>query len=165
MKKLTESIMSNLKEEETKKSATQLYYEDLDREKSELINNLDMKPVYDWIKEVLGLSYLDFKEERLPERGRIEYESTPIKSEDLGVAGFIFKEATVSSFSCGASDSNYDSYRNNTIPDKIHLVYYTDVHLSYRHWDGGTNGSVIGTASYDEGKWSFKLEKDRNRGE
>lgn len=85
---------------------------------------------------------------------------------DLSNKPFIclaWKEFLVDNFNggIGCDEPYYSSDRDYTKP--VNKVYYwMDIHYSYQHHGGGSNGAQIGTAIFGEdGKWIFKPSMER----
>jgi hypothetical protein len=43
------------------------------------------------------------------------------------------------------------------------LRYWATIHLSYRHWGGGTNGAEIGRAFFTNGEWQIVASQKEAR--
>lgn len=140
------------------------YYERTKKRVQEYADNLDLTPLFNWLKEITGINDLTFEVKKDTDAGkpRLNWESNNIVDK-IGVMKFAFKDVRLESFGNGVTTTAPDYYDSEVIDfNKDYDVYYwCSVHFGYEHIDGGTNGASIGKAVCKEGKWSFSLDTER----
>ena len=95
-----------------------------------------------------------------------EKQTISIKSDkdlsDEPIICLAWKEFRIANFGGGLScgEPYYTAGIDYSKP--VEKVYYwMDIHFSYTHLGGGSNGASIGTAYfYEDGKWSFKSDRE-----
>lgn len=147
-------------EEENEEAKRDAYYERTYKRIEEYQKNLDLTPLFNWIKEVTGISDLKFNVEKTNRNKdyRIEFESDNI-IDKCGVMKFAFNDVRINSFGNGVTTTApnyYDSEKIDYNKD-YDLYYWVSLHFSYQLVEGGSNGCKFGRAMCKEGKWEFKL--------
>jgi hypothetical protein len=61
----------------------------------------------------------------------------------------------------GAKEKHYGGYEEIDVDmtKEPKIGFSTDIHFSYNHWCGGSNGAEIGWAYYDGEKWTLETKK------
>ena len=61
----------------------------------------------------------------------------------------------------GAKEKHYGGYEEIDVDmtKEPKIGFSTDIHFSYNHWNGGSNGAEIGWAYYDGEKWTLETKK------
>lgn len=136
----------NLYESITREAEVKEY---TDAEIKEFAEGLDLTPVFQRAEQYTGTK-LEFTKTIEPSREckyEIEFQSNDIK-ESCGVFGKILQYCYVDNFSTWITVDK----------DTGSLRYYVQVHLSYKHVDGGMNGMKLFAAQFMDGKWTFSDE-------
>lgn len=114
-----------------------------------LVNNL--------FGEDLKFSYtLDADKQRVDIKSGVDLADRPL-------INLAWKEFRVANFGggLGASEPYYDKDYSKPVE---RVFYWMSIHYEYSHIDGGSNGASIATAwFYEDGKWTLKTDKERNR--
>lgn len=105
----------------------------------------------------------------------VSYESIENLVDGNPILGLAWKEMRINNFNGGRVWSKehglpgakmfYSSYDAKDIDytKPMSVGFNIDLHYSYEHIDGGSNGAKIGWASYDGERWSVDLDKDAKR--
>lgn len=95
-----------------------------------------------------------------------EKQTISIKSDkdlsDEPLIRLAWKEFRITNFGGGlACDEPYHIAEIDYTKPVKKVFYWMDIHFSYTHLDGGSNGASIGTAYfYEDGEWSFKSDRE-----
>lgn len=145
-------------EEVDEKQKRKDYHDRTDKRMNEFKQNLDLNPLFDWLREVTGINDLKFEVDRKQDN-RIYWSSQNIVDK-VGVMKFAFSEVVIESFSNGIATTAPDYYSSEKIDyDKDYdLYYWVSIHFAYRAKGGGTNGVDLASAQYKDGKWKFDIE-------
>ena len=111
--------------------------------------------LFEAIRTLVKMPELKFLPEITEDRWgkkRIDFESDDLTESDylISLAWKRFRISTFNSNSC--IDRKTEKPR-----------YWLTVHYTYEHHDGGRNGAEIGYAEFQDGKWSFWSEIERNK--
>jgi len=109
-------------------------------------SEINFTELFIYVKQFTGqdLTFTNPKVKCVNGYWRIEWKSSSIDPASLGVFGKILDYCIVEPF--------------NSQIIKIDNVcrYWSTVHISYQHKDGGSNGMKLFTAIHEDGKWLFR---------
>ncbi|GHU81988.1 hypothetical protein FACS189468_5590 [Spirochaetia bacterium] len=121
-------------------------------EKIEFANGINFDGLFRHAEIFSGMALAFEKPEVRGRRGdvHIEFKSNDIAA-SCGIFGKILEYCVI------------DNFSNSVFEDKEtgKLKYWVNVHLSYQHHDGGSNGMDLFTAWYGDGEWTFRDVKPR----
>ena len=112
------------------------------------------------INKKTGLN-LNFKMEKDTRNElRFNLESNEIKNPIIALAWDSF---VVDNFGSGVYHEDNTKDREDFSKFSPEVICWMNIHFSYHHVDGGSNGAKIGCANFLEskGEWEFELYKDR----
>lgn len=151
-----------MEEKDLEKELRENFYNREKERKEKFKNELDLEPLFNWLREVTGIKELKFEIEIT--KDSVEFCSQNI-SDKSGVASLMLKELYINNFSSAVTSTAPRYYDDEEIDytKDYDIYYYTSIHFSYSHYMGGSNGHDFGKATYKDGKWEFKLDKDRDK--
>lgn len=120
-----------------------------------------MEQLFDLINDFVGED-MDFHYTADVERKTINIASG-VDLSDKPFIRFAWKEFYIENFSGGIGCSEPYSFEDRDYSKPVKDVYYwMEIHYSYQHIRGGSNGASIGTAIFGEdGKWTFMADIER----
>ena len=136
-----------------------------------------MGELFDLINEKTGLNLHYSFEIKGDAYGRpyVSYESVENLVDGNPILGLAWKEMHINNFNGGSvwreehgipgAEKFYSSYDAKDIDytKPMTVGFNIDLHYSYEHISGGSNGARIGWARYDGEKWTVDLDKDSER--
>ena len=141
------------------------YEDDKESRKEQLFAEVtkpeNMNGLFDLINKLFG-EELKFTYTVDAEKKRIDIESG-VNLADRPLICLAWKDFFVTNFGggIGCSEPYYSDDRDYSKPVK-EVHYWMDIHYSYQHINGGSNGASIGTAFFNEdGKWTFTPDIER----
>jgi hypothetical protein len=117
-------------------------------QKIEFANKIDFSGLFHHA-EIFAKQKLIFGKPEITERRgntHINFRSENINLSSCGVFGNILEYCRVESF----SNSVYEN------EDSGKIEYWVDVHISYEHLSGGSNGMALFSARYVDNEWIFE---------
>lgn len=133
----------------------------------ELKNPEKLEPMFDYIRNLIGLPGLNFTVTVEEHQGKkyIEFESADIH--DNFLIRNAWSEFRVSNFGGSLSTEKYDDGLDRYNPRETDLSvparvdYWWNIDFSYEHWGSGTNGAEIATAWVDDKfNWTFRSKRE-----
>jgi len=119
----------------------------------EFWQGLDITPVNEFFSKLLNLPVKLEKQASKNYRNDVRYalaDPTNIAAQSA-ITNAAWREMYVQTFGCAVSINKETGA----------LYFWADIHLSYRHWGGGTNGATIGNIMYANGAWEIESEQQR----
>ena len=129
----------------------------------------NLEPLFDYIRNLIGMPDLKFTVEvnTYQNKNYVEFASDDIH--DNFLIRNAWEEFKVSNFNSGLYTQKYDDgldrygSKETDLSKPAEVHYWWNIHFSYRHWGGGTNGAEIADAWVDDKfKWTFKSKKERH---
>ena len=116
---------------------------------------IDIMPVNEFFSKLLNLSVKLEKHTGQNYNKQISYalaDTTNIATQSA-ITAAAWSEMNVQSFGCNI---NVDKATGE-------LYFWATIHLSYKHWGGGSNGAEIGSVTYTKGAWEIESTQERNK--
>lgn len=126
-----------------------------------------LEPMFDYIRNLVGLSSLNFTVTVEEHRGEkyIEFESADIH--DNFLIRNAWKKFCIANFGGKLSYQKYEDGLDRYEPKETDLSvparvgYWWNINFSYEHWGSGTNGAEIATVWVDDKfNWTFRSKRE-----